>query len=235
MSDLKRISYLTPIVPCLILVIAIPAHATISRGQVDDFQAGDNEWGPSQTTSGSPVSSVVSDAGPNGTGDDALFVENGLVRHGSADISVEPSATDQWNGNWSSELITHIRMDVRNPTDSPLTLRLGMAGSAGPGAFFGGDTYLSANPIIVPADNTYHSVLFDVTPSAWSDFGGSDSAAALLDVTHLRVIANPNPTFRGANGADMYLDNITAIPEPASASLVAGCLVALGFRRNRAV
>lgn len=222
-------------VPLLILfafqlITATPASATIALGQVDDFETDNNGWGPSR------VSSVEADAGPNGVGDNALLVNNGLVRHGSEDIPTEPSLTDQWNGNWTAEKVTQIRMDVRNPGNSVLTLRLGMAGLGGPNSFYTGDTYLSANTIIVPADDTWHTILFDVTASAWADYAGSaagdDPATALENVSHLRVINNTEVSFRGESGTVMYLDNITAVPEPGSIALAVGAML-ISFQLRR--
>jgi len=205
------------------IVTATPARATISHGQVDDFQPDPNGnsnnfgWGPGFKAV------VEEDAGPNGSGDDALLVTDGLVRHGSLDIGTDPSSTDQWNGDWTAEGVTGVRMDVRNTNDFDLVLKLGLAGEDGPNAFFAGDTYLSANAIVVPADNTWHTVLFDVTLAGWTNYSGSDIEKALRKVTHLRVIHNLGtgspPEFKGGGG-EMYLDNITAVPEPGALVLL---------------
>jgi hypothetical protein len=217
-------------------VAANPAQATITLGQVDDFQPdpngnlNDNEWGPSS------IAIVEEDAGPNSLGDDALLVTNGLVRHGSLDILNEPSQTDQWNGNWTAEGVTRIKMDVRNPNDFELVLKLGLAGTAGPGAFYSGDSYLSANAIMVPADDLWHTIFFNVEQGDWADFNGSDIGAALQDVTHLRVIHNLGtgnpPGYKGGGGL-MYLDNITAIPEPGTFALLAVGSIASHFVGRR--
>ncbi len=207
-----------------------PAGATITLGQVDDFQSGDNEWGPDS------VLDVVANAGPLGTGDNALYINGGIVRHGHSDITSDPSMTDQWDGNWTAEKVTHIRLDVRNPNAFQLVLKLGLAGPDGPGSFFTGDTYLSTNAITVPADNIWHTILFDVTAAGWTEYSGSDINAALQNVTHLRVIHNLGtgspPPYRGA-ASEMHLDNITAIPEPATLALIAVGSSACLFLRRR--
>jgi hypothetical protein len=201
--------------------------AAVTPSLIDDFEDGTTKgW------SGS-VTSNVADAGPAGAGDNALLVSssNRIVTINSA----------QWAGDYIAAGITQLAMDVRygGSVDLPgLQLRIGIAnGSFGPGG--DGDTYVSASPIAVAGDGAWHHIVFDVSPAAFSPHGTNtnpnpDAAAALASVTHLRILHNPNPDFKGANGAaDFYLDNIQAVPEPSAGALAAIAATAWAARRRR--
>jgi hypothetical protein len=188
----------------LFTVLAGAASAqTITLGQIDNFEnLGLNGWGASSVTS-----TNIADAGPSGAGDNALQVAFArmFVFHNSA----------QWTGNYIAAGVGRISMDVQHQNAFPLQLRLGIAkgvfGSEGTG-----DTYVTNYSIAVPNDNQWHHITFDASPADFiatsGNPGPSNPTAALMGVTHLRILHNPVAgDFRGAFAPGMMrVDNILA-------------------------
>ena len=186
------------------VTVAVDCTA-IALGQLDDFQDGTTQnWGIGQGGA-QPVGNVP-DAGPSGAGDDALFMDTDV--HGSGRLLV--INTVQWTGDWSATGLAQVSMDVRNPNASSLSMRLGIAGPGGVTSFGGGDTYVT-NAISVPADDAWHSITFDVLAENFTALGGMDLAAALAEVTHVRILNNAAQSFIGDLGGAFYLDNILAV------------------------
>jgi hypothetical protein len=104
-------------------------------------------------------------------------------------------------------------MDVRNPNQYPLMMRIGIAGPdrVGGGGF--GDAHVSTNSITVPADNAWHSITFPATAADFTSTSVSNNiAAALAGVSHFRILHNPQIDFVGATvSGDFYVDNIRAL------------------------
>jgi hypothetical protein len=204
--------------------MALPCGA-ITVGQIDNFQdATAQGW---QGASGMFAPTTVADVGPAGGGDYALRVQTNGIAGGSGSRLVTFNE-DQWTGNWTAVGVTGIRLDVRNPGATDLYIRLGIAGPMEPGGFGSGDTYVTG-ALVVPADDAWHALSFDVTaPSFTPVRTGNDIAAALASVAHFRMLHSPTEQFNGATGAaTMYLDNIRSVPESNANALCGGALVAV--------
>ena len=207
----------------VLFVAAWPARA-LPPLPSDDFEDGTvQSWGGSTTSN-------AANAGPAGAGDNALSVNS------SNRIVVMNQA--QWAGNYAADGVKQIAMDVRHQNNFPLALRLGIAnGPLGPGGT--GDTYVTDDLIAVANDGLWHRITFNVTAA---DFVATtnntsitpDAAAALTNVTVLRLLHNPNPMdFTGAVGpATFFLDNIaaSAVPEPAASGLLLAGIMGVGAR-----
>ena len=207
--------------------IVQPASAA-TLGMFEDFQDGTvGDW--------TIDVEVVPDAGPNGSGDNALQVNaNGLGGSGSRLLAQNLGT---WLGDFASAGITRIALDVRNPNTGQaafdLALRIGVAGPTGVGGRGGtGDTYVT-DPFTIPADDAWHEVVFDLTADGLNPVGfGTDAAGALANVTNFRILHNLDETYVGALVAGSFLvDNITAlgpvIPEPTTQALLIGCAITL--------
>lgn len=215
-TQLWRISVATL---CLLLGGVQPAHA-ITLGQVDNFQDGTPaNWKQSilENVANEP------NTGPAGIGDNAMRVTstNRMVTFNQA----------QWTGNYIAAGVTRLTMDVRHQNAFSLWLRIGISNGSF-GTHGSGDTYVTKNAIEVPNDNAWHSVAFDIAPgnfeATWSNPYNPNPAAALANVTHLRIIHNPVPQdFTGAFGggnAIWRFDNITAAAAPVDYDDYNGCL-----------
>ncbi len=221
-----RISRLLVLVTGLFLQ-SPQAHA-ITAGQIDDFQDG-----TTQSWIGGPTTNAP-DSGPNGVGDHALSVPSfGGGGPGSRLVTLNDSSA--WTGDWTADGVTKIQLDVFNPNAFELTMRLGIAGPGDFGSSGSGNKYVTSTGIVVPAHGHWHTLQFDVTAADLAQISGTDAAEALTGVTQFRVIHNSALDWRGEVVAGTFLlDNITAIPEPATATLGLGSLaMALLTRRQR--
>jgi hypothetical protein len=191
-----------------ICAAAAPSKA-ITVNQVDDFQDDTTQhWSGADPTQ-------IPDSGPSGTGDFALHVTaTGSDSRGGKLLAFNQEF--QWNGNWTAAGVARIAMDVRNPNQFPLAMRVGISG---PGRFTfngTGDVHVSTNPILIPADNSWHSVVFPVLAADFTSLNPqSDITAALAEVTHLRILHNLAVQFVGAQvSGSFYVDNIRALALP---------------------
>ena len=189
----------------LIVSAASPIKA-ITIDQVDDFQDNTNQnWGGGSFE-------VVANAGPNGTGDFTLHVAAHGGQGGGGKLVIYNQGA-QWDGNWTAAGVAQIAMDVRNPNAFPLDMRVGIAGPGGFSVGGTGDAHVSTNPISIPADDAWHSVVFPVLAADFTSLNEpSGINAALADVTHFRILHNPAIEFIGAQLAgSFYVDNVRAL------------------------
>jgi hypothetical protein len=119
-----------------------------------------------------------------------------------------------WEGDWTAAGVTQIEMDVRNPNEFGLYMRVGIAGPSGVFAGGDGDTYITDAILVEPNPTGWQHISFPVLADDFIPIGGApeDLAASLADVTQLRIVHNPDDEFIGATIAgQFYLDNITAV------------------------
>jgi hypothetical protein len=135
----------------------------------------------------------------------------------------------QWAGDYIAAGVTSIAMDLNNLGDTDLSLRLRLqAPNPAPGAF--PFTAISAVPVNLPAHSGWTQLSFATTPDA---FAGS-AIEALSGATELRLFQGVATAFPGDSSlASLGMDNITAVPEPGAAWLLAGGLLTLALRRRR--
>lgn len=190
----------------LVLLVGPASAGAVTLGQIDTFQDGGVAgWNaPGNNT----FVTNVPNAGPAGVGDNALNVQ--------ADLRFVDFNIAQWTGDYIAAGVTRISLDIRHANQYPLTMRLGIANG-----FFGfggaGDTYVTNAGIVVPSDDAWHRIVFDVlpgdfVPSFKNTSNPPNAAAALANVTHFRILHNPTPTdFSGQAVAGSFLmDNILA-------------------------
>ena len=187
-------------------VIVTSSVGAIESTLVDDFQSGTTlGWsGASPTTD--------ADSGPGGAGDYALHVSaKGGGGPGSRLITYNRL---QWKGDWTTNGISAIEMDLRNPEPIDLAIRLGIGGPGGVHFNGMGKTFVTQS-VTIPGDDSWHSVSFNVTAANFVSVGGIDIDAALADVQEFRVLHNEAADIRGAIiDADFYVDNMRVISEP---------------------
>jgi hypothetical protein len=212
------------------LLFVMPAFADITVGHVDDFQDGTTQHWRIGVPASFPKN--VANAGPLGIGDHALFTTN--TQAGSRSMLVVLNEDNQqfpgsanWEGDWTAAGVTQVSFDVRNPGTtqgaSNLTMRLGIAGPGTGGISQFGDVYITGGQV-VPPDNSWHSLTFDVLASDFMYVGApreeSDPPnidAALADVLQFRILSNPLDEFPGSSAPnEFYLDNIRVIGAPAT-------------------
>ncbi|WP_299126977.1 T9SS type A sorting domain-containing protein [uncultured Winogradskyella sp.] len=179
--------------------------AQIGANQIDDFQDGTTQnWriGNAANAAQSPMN--IADAGPNGEGDNCLqYTSTGSGNVASKMIFF--SQGQQWSGNFTSETIGSIDMDVRVQTND-LNLRLAMQGS-------NGTRICSTNPVALNANGIWTSISIPVDPASFTLISGTgDVASVLANVTTLRILSSSAPTWQNADiiASTIQVDNVTA-------------------------
>jgi hypothetical protein len=213
---------------CL-LFLAAPA-ATI--GQKDTFTTGTENW--IAPDPGNPNPPSIALGGSGGALDSYLkLVANGLAGPGSR-LTVLNGA--QWTGSFLT--IGGIAMDVKNFGPSDVFLRLLFEHMTIPNTP-PVDLALSKNYIQVAAGSDWTHIVFPIDPGSLLALLGT-ADGALGTTTVMRIFSNPDPTFFGpGNGppaiaVTLGVDNIAAIPEPATAVLIAAGIGAVAWRRRSA-
>jgi hypothetical protein len=139
-----------------------------------------------------------------------------------------------WEGNWTAAGIRQVSLDVFNPNEFPLKMRLGIAGPEGAFQGGGGDTFVT-DPIDVAANTEmWQRIVFSVRAEDFN-LGAPrdeflDPAPVLAAVTHFRILHNPSeeePFLGEFIAGQFFVDNIEAsgVPEPASWLFMTGLFV----------
>jgi hypothetical protein len=226
--------FFSGLVGLLLLGMVTPVLATPVA--IDDFQDGSTMgWVVGDPSHPSPPLNV-STGGPGGVGDAFLqLTANGGDGPGSRLSALNSS---QWTGDFIGAGITSIAMDVNNFGPEDLVLRLLFVNFpvAGPPT----DVAWTLAPIFVPAGSGWANVVFDLSAAnLFAPFG--TTAGALGDVNEFRIFHNPAPAFGGPLvgsapvNAVLGVDNIQAVPEPATLVLLGAGIVGTlaGGRRYR--
>jgi len=206
------------------LVFTPKVHASITLGQVDDFQDGTvMGWVEGIVSPNAPTN--VASGGPAGVGDRYLqnIASGPPSGAGSKQIMYNQS---QWTGDYLAAGVTQIEAMMANFGATDLYIRLAVEGN-----FF--ERYASTTAVHLPAGSGWQSVVFDL--SAMTLISGTDPLATVLSgVGELRILsAQFGPTWIGDDVAStLGVDNLTATPEPGALALL-GLGAAVLMRRRR--
>lgn len=199
------------------------AAGAVVLHQVDDFQmvtvAG---WSVGAPHPQPPT--VVLDEGPFGVGDHHLLLQASGVAGPGGRLAV--FERDRWTGDYPAAGVTGISVRLRNVGSSPLTIRLAVDGAGG--------RFATAQGVDLAPFGLWTAARFSLVPADLAADGGTDAAATLAAVSELRLVNSVAPSFRAdvAAGA-LAIDDITAVPEPRTATILLLALPAALARRRR--
>jgi hypothetical protein len=198
------------------LTLVTPAWA-ITLGQIDDFQDGTTQgWRSGAQNPNPPIN--VADVGPAGAGDHSLQITStGGFGAGSALVAFN---TAQWSGDYGTEQVTMIVVDVNNVGPVSLTLRFAFDGAGG--------RFSSTVGVSLAAGSGWQTIGFLVEAGDLTSVGGTDVNATLASVSQLRLLHASSPAFMGdRTAAQLWVDNVVAVPEPSTLLLLAAGIAAL--------
>lgn len=215
--------------------LALAAWPSVAApiGPLDTFEDGTTQgWTVGLGPNGVPVllPQNVADGGPAGAGDAFLR----LTSSGQLGPSGRLTAMNvtQWAGNYLEEGIAGLRMDVRNPGGSDLSLRLLFETLA-----IVPTNIAMTDAIFLPAGSDWTTIVFPISvPSLTAVLGSVEGALAQTHV--LRIFHSPEAAFPPPMVLAMLdVDNITVlpqqVPEPAFVLMLGAGLVAERLRRRR--
>jgi hypothetical protein len=222
---------------CLFALAMAGSLPAVTVGQIDTFEDGTTMgWFVPDPTNPNPPTNIAT-GGPLGPDDNYLRLR--ATGGGGPGSRLAALNEGQWAGNYLAAGITMIAMDVNNFGPAELHLRLLFEDFEGAGPPV--NLALSAQAIVIPAGSGWMRIYFPISPADLVVETFGTAAGALADTDTLRIFHNPAPTFPGPGvgiptvNATLGVDNITALPEPRTISLLAGGIV-LGllarFRRR---
>ncbi|MEP6699594.1 MAG: PEP-CTERM sorting domain-containing protein [Verrucomicrobiota bacterium] len=205
--------------------------SAIVVGQIDSFQDGTlANWAVGSPDGPQPT--IVPDGGPGGLGDQFMRIASTGGSGPGSRLTV--FNRDQWLGDYIAASVTAIEIDLRNMGSVQLSIRLAFK----PNTDFGAPGYLTT-AFILPADGNWYHATFLIAPGSVIAVGSpAPFNTFFMNVGEFRII---NEIGTGnLNGdviaAQLGIDNIRAVPEPASWLLLglAAIPFALVLRRRRA-
>jgi len=202
----------------LCLLLATPAlHAVVSL-QIDTFPTSD----PTGWAGGVGVPpTVTATGGPAGAGDGYLTISSSNFHLGMKNQA-------QWAGDYLNASVTFIEADILSDPTLPGSMRIFLFGPGG--------TWSTLNPVMVPAASGWGHYSFGLTsadlvfvPTGGAGGDPGDGTMTLNDTlgSVQKVLLRHNteafPSSTGSHAdhvtGTLGFDNITAIPEPATALL----------------
>jgi hypothetical protein len=201
------------------VTLTLTARGAVTLFQVETFETLGG-W-----TSGSPNPNppvVFPDSGPLGAGDESLrLTANGNSGAGGKLVTYNRTT---WTGDYSSEGITAIAVDLRNLGSNPLFIRLAFTGPGG---------WWVTAAVTVPAFAGWGEATFDIQPSALQAVSEATNAVTTMaGVMEMRILHSSPADHQGATvSGGLLIDNLTAVPEPSALVLLS--MAPLLMRRKR--
>ena len=206
------------------------ASQAVTVGQIDNFQDGTlANW--ANGGGGAPPLMNIPTGGPGGAGDRYLQITS--IGGGGPGSRLTAFNRDQWLGNYITAGVNGIDMDLLNTGTVTLSIRIAFKQDTS----FGAPGYLS-QAFLLPPDSVWHDALFSITPGSMIPIGSPEPFNTFF--THpaeLRIINEVGATNLNGDpiAAQLGVDNIRAVPEPATWILLSVAIpIALILRKRQA-
>jgi hypothetical protein len=171
-------------------------------------------------------------------GSSPINVAGGQASNNALEISASGgnlatlSNSTDWTGNFTAAGVTGIKAWFKNTGTNPLGIRLVLFSASNQSIRWTSSTAL----VLSGSDWVQHT--FSISQSDLTSVGASASyASSLSSVT--RMMFRHDPVAPTANGSQvtgsMRIDNIQAVPEPASIVALGGAMLALSRRRKNSL
>lgn len=207
----------------ILLIWPALSHATVTLGQIDNFEDGTTMSWVEGTPSPNPPTNVAT-GGPGGANDN--FVQNISGGSGAGGRQIMFNQ-NQWAGDYVAAGVTRVDAMLRG-LGQPMSVRIVLAGNSG-------DIFASTTPFALPNDGVWRAASFNINSGSMTRVQGSGTLAdALADVFEMRLLSSSIPSYLGDSiAATLCADNITAAPEPAAVAILgAGALLGACRRRR---
>ncbi len=204
---------------CLFAIRPEAAVSEVINGQMDDFQGGTTQgWSSGANNPNPNPVSHLSDGGPAGVGDGFLLVTStGAFGAGGKLVAFN---TSQWAGDYLTAGVESIVADLNNLGATALDIRLLLEGPGG--------KFVSTAGVSLVAGSGWQPATFAIGPGDLT--GGFNLGATLGGVTRLRIVHNPVPDVTPPQiVATLGVDNINAIPEPGTLTLLSALFLSVMF------
>lgn len=205
-------------------LLTTTGFAQVHQGLFNDFQdSTTNGWqGPNVFNTGS--------GGPTGANDKFLGVTSDGSGQGGRLATYN---TGDWLGNYQSAGVTSISMMIKNFNAVPLEMRI---------VLFDGVTHArwtSTTPAIIAPNSGWTAATFSLAESDLTRVqGNSNYQGVITNVERLMIRHDAGTPSAGGTAitGEMGIDNIQAVPEPATiAALAMGALTLLRRKKSKAV
>jgi len=207
---------------CVLSFLSSSIARAVQVATIDDFQDGTfMGWSGAATSN-------ISTGGPAGANDHYLLLSSGSF--GTVPNLATSNTDARWTGSYTASGVTGVGVDLKILGGSSLTMRAVLFGGSS-----GATQITSINSIPLAADGLWHHLTFDLQPGSLSAVAGTDSVANVLASVN-RIMFRHQSGAASAGGtsvsAQVGMDNVAAVPEPAMAASLALASLLLAPRRR---
>ena len=180
----------------------------------------------------------------SGISPDNPYLEIAAVGSGKTGKMITFNQSAEWTGDYISALVTGIRLNIANMSDSDdVYLRVALGNRASPQQS-GGTWWISKTATLIPLESDWTTVFLPIAESEMVVVGNiegeSDNesfSTTFADIQAIRILSAAVPV--GATGdeffGDVLVDNIALVPEPSTLPLIGIGLGTLMLRRCRRI
>ena len=176
-------------------------------GQIDDFEDGTTQgwvvglFGATPPLANRPTNEPT--GGPAGV-DDNFFKYTSNGGSGAGSKMIIQNVDSRWLGDFTTAGIVRIKMNVR-VSGADLDLRVSLTG--------GGGRISTTNAVTVTAGTSWTSIIIPIAAADMETVtGGSSVSGTLANVTEMRILSSPTPSWQGETiAATLDVDNIMAM------------------------